>query len=61
MHASSEEKVMIKKTACMRNWSRFFDHFPKYHMKILFGEFNAKLEGGREGEGGGHFQTDNWE
>jgi hypothetical protein len=22
---------------------QFFDHFPKYHMKILLGDFNAKL------------------
>ena len=21
-----------------------FDHFPKYHMKILLGDFNAKVE-----------------
>jgi hypothetical protein len=29
----------------MRNWN-VFDEFPKYHMKILFGDFNAKV--GRE-------------
>jgi len=22
---------------------RFFDHFPKYHMKVLLGDFNAKV------------------
>jgi len=32
-----------------------FDHFPRYHMKILLGDFNAKV-GERE-----YFQTDNWE
>jgi len=37
---------MIQKTVFSRNWSRFFYHFPKYHMKILFGDFNAKV--GRE-------------
>jgi len=33
---------MIQKTVFMRN----FDHFPNYHMKILLGDFNAKV--GRE-------------
>ena len=32
----------------------FFYNFPKYHTKILLGDFNAKV--GRE-----NFQTDNWE
>ena len=32
-----------------------FDHFPRYHTKILLGDFNAKV--GRENI----FQTDNWE
>jgi len=30
-----------------------FDHFPKCHMKILLGDFNAKV--GRE-----YFQANNW-
>ena len=30
----------------MRNCSRFFKHFPKYHTKILTGDFNANV--GRE-------------
>jgi hypothetical protein len=30
----------------MRNWNVEFDNFPKYHMKILLGNFNAKV--GRE-------------
>jgi len=37
---------MIQKTVFMRNYSRFDYHFPKYHMKILLGDFNAKV--GRE-------------
>jgi len=38
---------MIQKTAFMGNKSRFFFyHFPKCHMKILPGGFNAKM--GRE-------------
>ena len=27
-------------------WQKVFDHFPKYHKKILLGDFNAKV--GRE-------------
>jgi len=37
---------MIQKTVPMRIWSRSFYHFPKYHMKMLLGDFNAKV--GRE-------------
>jgi len=37
---------MSQKIIFMRNQSRFFYHFPKYHMKILLGDFNAKV--GRE-------------
>ena len=37
---------MIQKTVFMRNYSRFFLSFPKYHMKILLGYINAKV--GRE-------------
>jgi hypothetical protein len=29
-----------------RNWSAFFNHFPKYHMKTPLGNFNTKV--GRE-------------
>ena len=38
--------VMIQKTSFMMNFGRFFDHFPKYHVKILLGHFTAKV--GRE-------------
>jgi len=34
---------MIQNRIVMKNWSRFFYHFPKYHMKILLGDFNAKV------------------
>ena len=37
---------MIKKTVFTRNWSRVFYYFPNYHMKILLGDYNAKV--GRE-------------
>jgi hypothetical protein len=42
VHAPSEEKSDESK-----------DSFYKYHMKILLGDFNAKV--GRE-----YFQADNW-
>jgi len=28
----------------------FFNHLPTYHMKIVLGDFNAKVGGGRERE-----------
>jgi len=46
VHAPSEEKSEESKDSFMRNYSRFFHHFPKYHMEILLGDFNAKV--GRE-------------
>ena len=36
--------MIIQKTVFMRNYSRFLNIFLKYHKKILFGDFNAKLE-----------------
>jgi hypothetical protein len=39
-------KVVIQNTVFTRNWSKFFYHFPNYHMKIVLGDFNAKV--GRE-------------
>jgi hypothetical protein len=35
------------KRKCYKELEQVFYHFPKYHKKILLGEFNAKL--GREG------------
>ena len=34
---------MRQKIDFMRNWRGFFYHFPKYHMKIILGDFNAKV------------------
>jgi endonuclease/exonuclease/phosphatase family metal-dependent hydrolase len=45
-HHQVRIKVMSKKTVFTRNWSRFLNNFPKYHMKILLGDFNVKV--GRE-------------
>ena len=46
MHAASEEKSDNSKDSCYEELEYVFDHFPKYHMKILLGDFNIKV--GRE-------------
>jgi hypothetical protein len=45
-HAPTEEKSDNSKDSFYEELEQGFDHFPKYHMKILLGEFSAKL--GRE-------------
>jgi hypothetical protein len=35
-------KLMIRRAASMMNWN-VFNKFLKYHMKILLGNFNAKV------------------
>jgi len=46
VHAPSEEKSEESKDSFYEESEQVYDHFPKYHMKILLGEFNAKV--GRE-------------
>jgi len=46
VHAPSEEKRYQSKYSFYEELEQVFDHFPKYHMKILLGDFNAKA--GRE-------------
>ena len=46
VHAPSEEKSDDSKDSFYEELEQVFDHFPKYHMKILLVDFNAKL--GRE-------------
>ena len=46
VHASSEEKSDEAKDSFYEELEQVFDNFPKYHMKILLGDFNAKV--GRE-------------
>jgi hypothetical protein len=46
MHAKSEEKIDDSKNRLYKELEQVFDHFPKWHMKILLGNFNAKV--GRE-------------
>ena len=46
VHAPSEEKSDESKDSFYEELEQVFDHLPKYHMKILLGDFNAKV--GRE-------------
>jgi hypothetical protein len=55
VHAPSEEKSDESKDAFYEELEQVFYHFPKYHIKILLGDFTCK-----SGEGE-YFQTDYWE
>jgi hypothetical protein len=46
VHAPTEDKTDEVKDSFYEELERVFDKFPKYHMKILLGDFNAKV--GRE-------------
>jgi hypothetical protein len=46
VHAPSEEKSEESKDSFYEELEQVFYHFPKHHMKILLGDFNAKV--GRE-------------
>jgi exonuclease III len=46
VHASTEDKTDDVKDGFYEELERIFDKFPKYHMKILLGDLNAKV--GRE-------------
>jgi len=46
VHVPSEEKGDDSKDSFYEESEQVLDHFPKYHMKILLGDFNAKV--GRE-------------
>jgi hypothetical protein len=43
VHATIEEKSDTSKDSFYAELEQVFDHLPKYHMKILLGEFNAKV------------------
>jgi hypothetical protein len=43
VHAPSEEKSDDLKDSFYEASEQYFYHFPKYHMKILLGDFNAKV------------------
>ena len=46
VYAPSEEKSDQLKGSFYEELEQVFDHLPKYHMKILLGDFNANV--GRE-------------
>jgi hypothetical protein len=50
VHAPTEDKDDDIKGSFNEEIEQVFDQFPRYHMKILLGDFNAKVV--REG---GHF------
>jgi exonuclease III len=54
VHAPSEEKSDESKDSFYEELEQVFDHFQKYHTKILLGDFNAKVE--REE----YFQANSW-
>jgi exonuclease III len=43
VHAPTEDKTDDVKDIFFEELERVFDKFPKYHMKILLGDFNAKV------------------
>jgi exonuclease III len=43
VHAPTEDKTDEVKDSFYEELERVFDRFPKYHMKILLGDFNAKV------------------
>jgi len=43
VHAPSEGKCDQSKDSFYEEFEQVFDHFPKYHMKMLLGDFNAKV------------------
>ena len=42
--APSEENSVYSKDNFYEELEQVFDHFPTYHMKIVLGEFNVKVE-----------------
>ena len=46
LHGPSKEKSDDSEYSFCEELEQFFYHFPKYHMKILLGDFNVKV--GRE-------------
>jgi hypothetical protein len=43
VHAPTEDKIVDVECSFYEELERVFDKFPKYHMKILLGGFNAKV------------------
>ena len=45
MHAPSEDKSDDSKDSFYEELGQVFDHFARYHMKSLLGDFNTKVGG----------------
>ena len=45
VHALSEDKCDDSKDRFYEVLEQVFDHFPRYHMKIILGDFDAKVGG----------------
>ena len=43
MRATSENKTYDSKDSFYEELEQVFDNFPRYHIKILLGDFNAKV------------------
>jgi hypothetical protein len=43
VHAPKEDKIADMKGSFYEELERVFDKFPKYHMKMLLGDFNTKV------------------
>ena len=43
MHAPIEDKSDDSKDSFYEELEQVFDHFPRYHTKILLGDFNVKV------------------
>jgi hypothetical protein len=43
VHAATEDKIDDMKDNCYEELERIFYKFPKYHMKILLEDFNARV------------------
>jgi hypothetical protein len=44
VHAPTVDKIYDVKDSFYEELEHVFDKFPKYHMKILLGDFNAKVD-----------------
>jgi hypothetical protein len=44
VHAPTEDKTDNVKDSSYEELERIFNKFPKHHMKILLGDFNAKVD-----------------
>jgi hypothetical protein len=43
VHAPNKDKDYNIKDNCYEELEQVFDQFPRYHMKILLGDFHAKV------------------